>query len=243
MKSEFVATVSHELRGPLTSIYGFAETMLREDVLFEEDERRTFLGYIASESERLTSIVDALLNVARLDTGDLEVELVPTDVRTVVSSVVAALHKPALNGHRFVLDLPDAPLAAQADPDKLQQILAALLDNAVKFSHEGGTVTVTARAAGETVEVSVEDEGVGIPQSEQERIFRKFYRGSDATAGTGLGLFIAQGLVSAMGGHLWVRSEEGKGAQFTFDVPAATHPLVGDEGPAEIAAPRQGEDS
>src|SRR5206468_288480 len=89
MKSEFVATVSHELRGPLTSIYGFAETLLREDVLFGEEERRTFLGYIASESERLTAIVDALLNVARVDTGDLQVELAPTDVRAVVSEVVA----------------------------------------------------------------------------------------------------------------------------------------------------------
>jgi len=88
MKSEFVATVSHELRGPLTSIYGFAETLLREDVLFGEEERMTFLRYIASESERLTTIVDALLNVARLDSGDLHVDLTPTDVRAVVSEVV-----------------------------------------------------------------------------------------------------------------------------------------------------------
>jgi PAS domain S-box-containing protein len=221
MKSEFVATVSHELRGPLTSIYGFAETLLREDVLFGEDERRTFLGYIASESERLTSIVDALLNVARLDTGDLQVELGPTDVGSVVSEVVAGVEEPTANGHRFVLDLPQSPLAAQADSDKLRQILSALIDNAVKFSPYGGTVTVAARRSDDVVEVTVEDEGVGIPRSEQERIFRKFYRGGDASSGTGLGLFIAQGLVLAMGGHLSVESEEGKGSQFTFDLPLA----------------------
>jgi PAS domain S-box-containing protein len=221
MKSEFVATVSHELRGPLTSIYGFAETLLREDVLFGEEERRTFLTYIASESERLTSIVDALLNVARMDTGDLQVELAPTDVRSVVSEVVGGVQEPTENGHRFVLDLPDAPLAAQADGDKLRQILSALLDNAVKFSPYGGTVTIAARRTEDSVEVTVEDEGVGIAQSEQERIFRKFYRGRDSTAGTGLGLFIAEGLVMAMGGQITVRSEEGKGSQFKFDLPLA----------------------
>jgi signal transduction histidine kinase len=136
-----------------------------------------------------------------------------------------------LNGHQFVLDLPDSPLAAQADRDKVRQVLSALLDNAVKFSPYGGTVTVAARRTDDVVEVTVEDEGVGIPQSEQERIFRKFYRGGDASAGTGLGLFIAQGLVSAMGGHISVQSEEGKGSQFTFDLPLATDAAVEEERP------------
>ena len=227
MKSDFVTAVSHELRTPLTSIYGFAETLLRQDVLFGEEERRTFLGYIASESDRLTTIVDQLLNVARLDTGDLQVNLAPTDVRAVVSDVVQmAEQAPAANGHDFVVDLPEQRLDAEADGDKLRQILANLVDNAVKFSPDGGQVTVAARAIDEVVEVRVVDEGIGIPEEEQRRIFTKFYRGESmtrdpSTTGTGLGLFIAHGLVSAMGGRMWVDSREGAGSSFAFELPLA----------------------
>ena len=228
MKSDFVSAVSHELRTPLTSIYGFAETLLRQDVLFGEEERRTFLGYISSESERLTGIVDALLNVARLDTGDLQVNVAPTDVQTVVSEVVMTAEEAAgANGHRFVLDLPQEPLSAEADADKLRQVLSQLVDNAVKYSPDGGTVTVSARRKGDAVvEFLVADEGIGIPAGEQRRIFRKFYRadagGRDTRGGgTGLGLFIVQGLVSAMGGRIWVESAEGEGSRFAFELPAA----------------------
>ena len=115
VKSDFVSTVSHELRTPLTSIYGFAETLLRQDVVFGEEERLTFLRYIASESQRLTSIVDTLLNVARLDTGDLQVNLAETDVRDVVGQVLDTVSAAEINGHRFAVDLPDEPLAATAD--------------------------------------------------------------------------------------------------------------------------------
>ncbi|HET8895449.1 MAG TPA: GAF domain-containing protein [Gaiellaceae bacterium] len=223
MKSDFVSTVSHELRTPLTSIYGFAETLLRRDVTFGEEERRTFLGYIASESQRLTTIVDALLNVARLETGDLHLMLTPTDVRDVVGEVVESVRD---NGHEFVVQLPEEPLAAKADPEKLRQVFSILLDNALKYSPAGAKVTVGAERKHETVEVSVADEGIGIPQADQEQIFRKFYRGTDAEAragagGTGLGLFIARGLVAAMGGRIWVRSSEGEGSTFAFELPLA----------------------
>ncbi len=226
VKSDFVTTVSHELRTPLTSIYGFAETLLRQDVMFGEEERQTFLRYIASESQRLTSIVDTLLNVARLDTGDLQVNLAETDVCDVVGQVVETVSAAELNGHRFVVDLPEEPLAARADPEKLRQVCSILLENALRYSPDGGTVTVGASRRQETVEVSVADEGIGIPQSEQEEIFRKFYRGSDAeqragARGTGLGLFIARGLVAAMGGRIWVSSQEGEGSRFAFELPAA----------------------
>ncbi len=231
MKSDFVSAVSHELRTPLTSIYGFAETLLRQDVLFGEDERRTFLGYIASESQRLTAIVDQLLNVARVDTGDLQVNLAPTDVREVVSEVLAGADQD--NAHSFVLDLPSEPLAAEADRDKLRQVFSILVDNAVKYSPEGGTVTVGATRKDETVEVRVVDEGVGIPQAEQERIFRKFYRGADAAGrlggagGSGLGLFLAREFVKAMGGRIWVTSTEGEGSSFGFELPLARTPTAG----------------
>jgi PAS domain S-box-containing protein len=225
MKSDFVSAVSHELRTPLTSIYGFAETLLRQDVLFGEEERRLFLGYIASETQRLTAIVDQLLNVARLDTGDLQVQLAPTDVRVVVNEAVSVARGDG-NGHRFVVDLPSEPLAAEADAEKLRQVCSILLDNAIKYSPAGGTVIVGAERKDDTVEVRVVDEGPGIPQAEQERIFRKFYRGADpsgrlgAVGGSGLGLFIAQGLVSAMGGRIWVTSNEGRGSSFGFELPS-----------------------
>jgi PAS domain S-box-containing protein len=226
MKSEFVSAVSHELRTPLTSIYGFAETLLRQDVLFGEEERRTFLNYIASESERLTRIVDALLNVARVDTGDLQVVLAPTDVAALVAEAVAAVQETAAGEHSFVVDVPDDGLPAAADPEKLRQILAVLLDNAVRYSPAGGTVTVSARRTSDKVELEVVDEGIGIPAAEQERIFRKFYRAEGSTrdggaGGTGLGLFIAQGLVQAMGGRITVASVEGEGSTFSFALPLA----------------------
>jgi signal transduction histidine kinase len=131
------------------------------------------------------------------------------------------------NGHRFVVDLPTEPLRAEADPDKLRQIVSQLVDNALKYSPEGGTVTIAARRKTETVEFSVADEGIGIPPAEQQRIFRKFYRAESVgeraapRSGTGLGLFIAQGLVTAMGGRIWVESAEGEGSSFAFELPAA----------------------
>jgi PAS domain S-box-containing protein len=226
IKSNFVSTVSHELRRPLTSIYGFAETLLRRDVLFDEEERRVFLGYIASESERLTAAVDALLYVARLDTGDLEVNLAPMDVRHVLDEVVAGAREDSTaNGNRFVLDVPPEPLPAEADRDKVRHVLQNLIDNALKYSPDGGIVTISARRGNDAIEVRVVDEGIGIPRGEQDRIFRKFYRAETAThagaGGTGLGLFIARRLVAAMGGRIWVDSTEGEGSSFGFALPIA----------------------
>jgi signal transduction histidine kinase len=222
LKSGFVSTVSHELRAPLTSIYGFAETLLRTDVAFADEERSTFLSYIATEAQRLTGIVDALLSVARLEAGDLQVRLDKTDLRDVVTDVVSSAQREFVNGRRFVIDVPEEPLDAAADREKVRQILANLVDNAVKFSPEGGTVTIAARRTGDAVQVRVVDQGSGVPAGEEERIFRKFYRAEAAeqeTGGTGLGLFIARGLATAMGGRLWMDADLGSGTSFVFELP------------------------
>lgn len=225
MKSDFVSTVSHELRTPLTSIYGFSATLLRGDLTFDDEERLTFLTYIASESERLTRVLDALLHVARLDSGDLELQLGSTSVGEVVAEVVAGAEAEARDGHRFVVELPDGPVAARADGSKLRQVLGALIDNAVKYSPGGGTVTIAARERTNAVELRVVDEGIGIAPAEQPRIFTKFYRGVsaplDGERGPGLSLFIARGLVTAMGGRLSVSSVEGEGSSFVVELPAA----------------------
>src|ERR671922_216791 len=229
LKSGFVSTVSHELRAPLTSIYGFAETLLRDDIAFGEQERLTFLRYIASEAQRLTGIVDALLSVAQLEAGDLQVQFAPTDLREVVSDVVETAERELANGRRFIVQVPEEPLDASADRDKVRQILTNLVDNAVKFSPDGGTVTVAARRTHDAVQVRVVDEGTGVPQSEQERIFRKFYRAESTMPvpeGTGLGLFIARGLASAMGGRVWVDSDTGTGGCFVFELPCSATAAV-----------------
>ena len=164
MKTDFVSSVSLELRAPLTTIYGFAQTLLREDVAFTEDDRRTFLDFIAREAERLTVTVDALLQVARLETGDLAVALEPTDVAAVVSELVSSTGGSGRNGHRVIADIAAEMPPARADPVKLRDVLDQLVSNAVKFSPDGGTVTVSARRAGDAVEVAVVDEGGGHPR-------------------------------------------------------------------------------
>jgi PAS domain S-box-containing protein len=223
MRSDFVSTASHELRTPLTSIYGFAETLKRADVDFSDAERETFLRYIASESERLIRIVDDLLDVARLEAGTLEVALEPTEVGRVAREAVAVASGRANGSRSFSLQIEPADLAVRADREKFAQVLDNLLDNAVRYSPEGGTISIAARGRGGAAEITVADEGVGIAEADRQRIFTKFFRAErDPSApGAGLGLFLVRGLVAAMGGRIWVESEEGLGSRFTFELPLA----------------------
>ncbi len=226
MKSDFVATVSHELRTPLTSIYGFAETLARRDVEFSEDERETFLAYITSESERLIRIVDDLLNVARIEAGTMGLNFAATDVSEVVQETVARLGGSIDGRHRVVLELPDEGLVAEADRARLTEVIGHLVDNALKYSPEGGTVTIAGLRRTETVEVRVMDEGVGISPTDRERIFTKFFRGDSgprtSAPGAGIGLFLVRGLLAAMRGRIWVEdSLEGQGSSFVFELPVS----------------------
>ena len=161
-----------------------------------------------------------LLNAARLDTGDIEVSLEATDVGRVVKRTLAAAAQES-NGHQLVAEV-DEPLAAHADPDKLRQVLDQLVSNAVKFSPAGARSSSPRAGRVMRSRSRSPTKGHGVPAAERERIFSKFYKAGDGQGrGTGLGLFIAQGLVQEMGGRIWVDSDEGQGARFAFVLPVA----------------------
>ena len=220
MKTDFVSTVSVELRTPLTSIYGFAQTLLREDVDFSDAERRTFLDFIARESEGLTTIVDALLNAARLDKGDLTVTLAPTDV--VRGRAQRGRRPPAhANGHRVRRrGRRQSPVARR--PIRTSCGRCSTSSSRTRSSSRRAAAPSPSRssAAPDAIEIAVADEGVGIPAADVDRIFSKFTKVASGP-GHGLGLFIARGLVREMGGRMWVESTEGVGARFVVRAHAA----------------------
>jgi PAS domain S-box-containing protein len=226
LKSDFVSTVSHELRTPLAAIYGASRTLLRGDIDLGEEQRGSLLEVIANEADRLARTVNDILWASRLDSGTLRVTFERCDARALVREVVGAarVHLP----DRITLVVWDTePLPEiRADPDKVRQVLANLLDNAEKYSPDGGVTEVRLDRRGNAVRFAVSDEGLGIPAADQRRIFEKFYRVdpnlSRGIGGTGLGLYICRELVRRMDGDIWVDSREGEGSTFTFELPIAT---------------------
>ncbi len=225
LKSEFVATVSHELRTPLAAIYGAAQTIRRHDLELSDETHHELLGVIATESDRLASIVNDLLLASHLDSGRLPVHIERCDPLELANAVVesARTHLPPTIDLR--LKAPRKLPAIAADPGQLQQVLANLVDNAIKYSPGGGPVRVQLENGAAGVRFSVVDVGLGIPASEHRRIFEKFYRlDPDMTrgiGGTGLGLYISRELVRRMDGEIWVESRLGKGSTFVVELPAA----------------------
>ncbi|MGZ4338818.1 MAG: ATP-binding protein [Gaiellaceae bacterium] len=224
-RSDFVATASHELRTPLAAVYGAARTLRRTDIEIPADQRDRFLEIIVSETERLTSIVSQILLAGQLEEGRVDVAAAATDLRPLAESVLDSARLRAPDQIELRLEQNGAPAVALADEDKLRQVLVNLLDNAIKYSPDGGDVVVEVAGGQGRARLAVRDRGLGIPQGEQERIFEKFYRLDPAltrgVGGSGLGLFISRELVSRMGGSLTVRSQPGDGAAFVVDLPAA----------------------
>jgi two-component system phosphate regulon sensor histidine kinase PhoR len=232
LKSEFVATVSHELRTPLAAVYGAAITLRRQDVELDEDHRRRLLAVIAGESDRLARIVEQVLAASRLDSGHFPFTVERCKPGPLAQEVVDAARAYLPVGVALELspenDLP--PVAA--DPDMLRQVLANLVENAVKYSPSGGRVHVSLGRHEGRVLFAVRDEGLGIPLREQGRIFEKFYRLDPnltrGVGGTGLGLYICRELVRRMGGRIWVASREEEGSTFFFELPSARDDTVTD---------------
>ena len=220
-KSELVRIVSHELRTPLASILGFTSVLLNRDT--EPEEQRRYLEIIDREGRRLSDLLNDFLDAERLDEGHLLLEHELIDVSRVVQDQVR-LFEGQSEKHTLDMEIPPTPLTVLGDPHRLAQVVGNLLSNAIKYSPEGGTVHVVAEQDNGMVRVSVRDEGLGIPEDQQERVFLKFFRG-DAPAsgipGTGLGLTIARSVVEAHGGSMNFESDSGEGSVFWLELPTA----------------------
>ncbi|MCW2973119.1 MAG: hypothetical protein JWN72_1392, partial [Thermoleophilia bacterium] len=224
MKSDFVATVSHELRTPLASIYGAAVTLQREDLELDESIQSQMLDIIGQQSQQLANIVDAVLTASRLDAGEGSADSAPIDALALAKEVVDAAHR-RTEAHEIRIDADDDLPLVSADSGHLRQVLDNLMENAIKYSPDGGTVTLGIRSNGSTLTYEVRDTGVGIPPAELPRIFDKFYRVdasmSRGIGGTGLGLFIVRELVRQMNGNIDVQSSSGEGSSFVVQLPVA----------------------
>jgi two-component system, OmpR family, phosphate regulon sensor histidine kinase PhoR len=228
MRSEFVATVSHELRTPLASIYGAAMT-LRGRVQ-HDDLQRQLVGIVAGEAERLALIVDEILLASELTSGELALRIERVDAARVARRAVEAAQPRLPKNVSLEITEPTSLPPVSADESKARQVLVNLIDNAVKYSPAGGRIELRLEPLNGYVVIAVTDEGLGIPLSEQEHIFEKFYRLDPDMArgigGTGLGLYICRELAGRMGGNVRVTSRPGAGSTFFFELPLFTSPAA-----------------
>ena len=227
-KSEFVSMLAHELKGPMTTILGFSETLKQQWDRVPDEKKLSILDIVAKETGRLSRLVNDLLDVSRMEAGTLRYELSPMSLAELLDSIVT-VHTSLSAQHLVVNDLPADLPKVMADNDRLRQVFINLLTNATRYSPEGTAIRVRAREVPEEgmVEISVTDEGIGISDQDRDRIFSKFSmlpKPGWVKKGTGLGLFITKGIVDAHGGRIWVESEPGKGSTFAFTLRAANEP-------------------
>ncbi|MDT0345640.1 sensor histidine kinase [Streptomyces litchfieldiae] len=223
--AELIATVAHELRSPLTSVKGFTATMLDKWDRFTDEQKRLMLQTVDGDADRVTRLITELLDVSRIDSGRLEIRRQPVRLDDAVRRQVKVMVNGGCRADRFDLRFADSVARVWADPDKIDQVLVNLLENAVR--HGEGTVTIEVdrvpptRTRQEGMAVTVSDEGPGIPEEAMHRVFTRFWRGNDR-GGTGLGLYIVKGIVEAHGGTVTVGRSSGGGARFRFILPAGT---------------------
>ena len=218
-RADLVSTVAHELRSPLTSVKGFTATLLAKWDRFPDEQKKLMLETVNADADRVTRLLTDLLDVSRIDAGRLEVRKQVVDLPLAVARAVAGRVAGGERAERFVVRVDGVLPEVWADPDKLDQVVVNLVENAVR--HGAGTVTVVLRPDGDGVQVVVSDEGDGIPEEVAARVFTRFWRGN-RRGGTGLGLYIVKGLVEAHGGRVEVGRAPSGGAAFRFVLPAGT---------------------
>ncbi|HEX8050132.1 MAG TPA: HAMP domain-containing sensor histidine kinase [Solirubrobacterales bacterium] len=228
LKDEFVLTASHELRSPLTSVQGFAELLMLDRDSLTPKQAET-VEIILDNCRHLVRLLNDLLDLARSDAGRLQVRPQPTEVAPLIDDVVRTMRAQTQAGNQSLSeDIPPGLPSINVEPDRIRQILVNLLTNAHEYSPEGASIRVSARALGAEVEISVSDNGPGIPEEQLERIFDRFTRGdaglTQRVGGTGLGLAISKSLVELHGGSISAESAVGQGSTFRVRLPIATSP-------------------
>jgi signal transduction histidine kinase len=225
LKTDFVSTVSHELRTPLAVIYGAAMTLRRRDVVVDEPQRDRLLEVVSSEADRLARIVNDILWASRVESGRMSIAIERCDAAAISNEVVDVLRGRAPEGIELSVKKSRGLSPVAADPDKLRQILMNLIENAIKYSPDGGRVDVEIGRNRGRVRFCVADQGLGIPPAEQERVFEKFFRLDPnltrGVGGTGLGLYISRELATRMNGRIWVDSDGRTGSSFFLELPTA----------------------
>ncbi len=224
LRTELLANVSHELRTPLAAIKGFASSLLQTDVTFDEPIWRDFLQTIDNEADRLNTLIEGLLMMSRLEARALEVRKQPNSLAKVIDSLKGRLTSITLR-HRLQINIPPGLPRVQIDEGRIGEVLTNLVENAVKYSPKGTTITIEAYHDDGEVIVSVSDEGVGIPPELHQKVFERFYQANSPAVGhkpgAGLGLCICRGIVEAHGGGIWLESEPGRGTKFSFSIPTS----------------------
>ncbi|MBI2863875.1 MAG: hypothetical protein HYX94_04860 [Chloroflexi bacterium] len=222
LKDDLILSASHDLRSPITSIKGYAQLAARQLERGEVSQIGHNLEAIVRQVDQLNRLLDALLDVSRIQVGKLDLRCEEVDLNELLDEIVERFAG-AAQAHQLRLALPADRVVGRWDRGRIEQAVANLVGNAIKYSPQGGEVVVRVEPAFGEVTVSVEDKGIGVAEDERERLFERFYRSQSALAqglgGSGLGLYITQGVIQAHGGRIWVESEEGKGSAFRFVLP------------------------
>jgi|GEM_PF-1038904 signal transduction histidine kinase len=221
-KSDFVSMVSHELRTPLTSIKAYVDTLQRQDVEFDDETRASFVSVIARETERMTRLINDILDLSRIEAGRLDLKPTFVDLPELIHKVESRIEQQA-EGRRLVFEVPATMEPVLAEQAKLEQVMLNIIGNALKYSPEGGDIEISVRRLKEKAMVTVTDHGIGIPEEQLPFIFEKYHRGGKSEGGgirgAGLGLFVTKSIIEAHGGRIWVESTEGKGTSMIFTIP------------------------
>jgi PAS domain S-box-containing protein len=230
LRAQFVATISHELRTPLASLHGAAMTLLEREQDLTGQTRQDLLDMIAVQSKRLAALVEEILLTGQLDSGSLRVVTEPFDPEELVWQAAAVARLRVGDDTTIAVAISALTPMVAGDEARTRQVLTNLIDNAIKYSPHGGRIELGVEVGGGYARFTVRDEGLGIPLGEQKRIFEKFYRLDPdhrrGIGGSGLGLYISRELVRSMNGRIWVESDPGQGATFTFELPLAERVTV-----------------